>query len=60
MYVQKNLAVKVDLDRAKPFGMVKNMKGVQVRQLNAESLNSVLQQTAPEATALERIYSGKQ
>jgi hypothetical protein len=32
--------------------MVENTQGLQVRQLDADYVNLVLQQTAPEATAL--------
>jgi hypothetical protein len=52
VYVQNCSAVEVQLDRDELLGMIENTQGLQVRQLNAEYVNSVLQQTAPEATAL--------
>jgi hypothetical protein len=44
--------MEVQLDRDELLGMIENTCGLQVRQLNADYVNLVLEQTAPEATAL--------
>jgi hypothetical protein len=51
VYIQNCSPEEVKLDRDELLSMVENTKGLQARQLNAEYVNLVLQQTAPEATA---------
>ena len=52
VYVQNCSTDEVKLEREEIIGMIENMHGLQMRQLNAQYVNTVLEQTAPEATAL--------